>query len=62
MKFRRIGKPFFLTTTVVLGSLHIGNMVGTDDNFRVKHVVVSGNHFLTLAQYNLQPFALIMGK
>lgn len=47
MKFRRIGKPFFLTTTVVLGSLHIGNLVGTDDNFRVKHVVVSGNHYLT---------------
>ena len=48
MKFRRIGKPFFLTTTVLLGCLHLGNLVGTDENFRVKNVVVSGNRYLTV--------------
>ncbi len=46
MAIQKLGKPFLLSTTVVLFGLHMSSWVGEDSSFRVQHVVVEGvEHF-----------------
>ena len=42
MPIQKLGKPFLLSTTVVLFGLHMSDWVSADGGFRVQHVVVEG--------------------
>jgi len=46
MIFQKYGKSFLLSTTLVLGGLHLGTWVQNDVNFRLRHVIVKGNVYL----------------
>src|SRR5262245_16389513 len=46
MPIQNLGKPFLLSTTVVLFGLHMSSWVGEDSSFRVQHVVVEGVEYL----------------
>src|SRR5512145_1006775 len=42
MGIQKLGKPFLLSTTIVLFGLHLSSWVGEDASFRVQHIVVEG--------------------
>ncbi len=46
MAMKKLGKPFLLSTTVILFGLHLSSWVGEDSSFRVQHVIIEGlEHF-----------------
>lgn len=42
MTMQKAGKPFLLSTTLVLFGLHMSSWIGEDAGFRVRHIVVEG--------------------